>query len=156
MCCTAILLLYKTSCYPVWVLSKDTVKTPSLCVFCCMSYLQVLNLDEQPPAPLILERRTGATKGSLPFNEGLPPVQRHSQSTLQITDILCLPLSNTFTGSLGSRPTTHSDGRAHSRPVFISSRLPNSPLFLIWGIIPKLQIASSSARDSSSKLDTRP
>ena len=40
--------------------------------------------------------------------------------------------------------------------VFISSRLPNSLLFLIWEIIPKLQIASSSARDSTSKLETRP
>ena len=44
----------------------------------------------------------------------------------------------------------------HSRPVIISSRLPNSPLFLIWEIILKLQIASSSARDSTSKLETRP
>ena len=41
------------------------------------------------------------------------------------------------------------------RPVSISSRLPNSPLFLIWEIILKLQIESSSARDLTSKLETR-
>ena len=43
-----------------------------------------------------------------------------------------------------------------SRRVLIIPRLPNSPLFLIWEIILKLQIASSSARDSTSKLETRP
>ena len=39
--------------------------------------------------------------------------------------------------------------------VSITSRLPNSPLFLIWEIIPKLQIASSSAQDSTSKFETQ-
>ena len=42
-----------------------------------------------------------------------------------------------------------------SRPVLISSRLPNSPLFLIWEIILELQIASLSARDLTSKLETQ-
>ena len=46
--------------------------------------------------------------------------------------------------------------RVHiSRSVFISSRLPNSPLFLIWEIILKSQIASLSAQDLTSKLETR-
>ena len=42
-------------------------------------------------------------------------------------------------------------GKSFKRPVLISSRLPNRPLFLIWEIILKLQIAPSSARDLTSR-----
>ena len=40
-----------------------------------------------------------------------------------------------------------------TRPVFFSLRLPNSPLFPIWKISPKLQIASSSAWNSKLELE---
>ena len=53
------------------------------------------------------------------------------------------------------RKSMFSESSQIIRPVFISSILPKNPLFLIWEIIQKLQIASSSARDLTTKLEAQ-